>query len=121
MGNTIPQCPNELIYLQREPVGVVALITPWNLPLLMIVEKLAPALSVGNTIIIKPASINSLTALKLAELADKAGFPSGTVNVITGPGGIIGEALATHPGVDMVALPAVLKRANGSWRWLARQ
>jgi acyl-CoA reductase-like NAD-dependent aldehyde dehydrogenase len=103
MGNTIPQCPNELIYLQREPVGVVALITPWNLPLLMIVEKLAPALSVGNTIIIKPASINSLTALKLAELADKAGFPSGTVNVITGPGGIIGEALATHPGVDMVA------------------
>ena len=103
MGNTVPQGHDELIYLQREPVGVVALITPWNLPLLMIVEKLAPALSVGNTCIIKPASINSLTALKLAELLDKVGLPPGTVNVITGPGGIVGEALASHRDVNMVA------------------
>jgi acyl-CoA reductase-like NAD-dependent aldehyde dehydrogenase len=103
MGNTVPQGPNELIYLQREPVGVVALITPWNLPLLMIIEKLAPALMVGNTCIIKPASINSLSALKLAELLDKLELPPGTVNVITGPGSVVGEALATHPGVDMVA------------------
>ena len=103
MGNTVPQGSNELIYLQREPVGVVALITPWNLPILMIVEKLAPALSVGNTCIIKPASINSLTALKLAELLDKIGLPPGTVNVITGPGGIVGDALSSHRGVDMVA------------------
>jgi len=103
MGNTVPQSPNELIYLQREPVGVVALITPWNLPLLMIVEKLAAALMVGNTCIIKPASINSLSALKLAELLDKLELPPGTVNVITGPGGTVGEALSSHRGVDMVA------------------
>ena len=103
MGNTVPQSPEELIYLQREPVGVVALITPWNLPLLMIIEKLAPALMVGNTCIVKPASINSLTALKLAELLDKLELPPGTVNVITGPGSIVGEALSSHRGVDMVA------------------
>jgi len=103
MGNTVPYSPDELIYLQREPVGVVALITPWNLPLLMIVEKLAPALMVGNACIIKPASINSLTALKLAELLDKLELPPGTVNIITGPGSTVGEALASHRGVDMVA------------------
>ena len=103
MGNTVPQSPDELIYLQREPVGVVALITPWNLPLLMIIEKLAPALMVGNTCIIKPASINSLTALKLAELLDRLELPPGTVNVITGPGSVVGEALSSHRGVDMVA------------------
>jgi acyl-CoA reductase-like NAD-dependent aldehyde dehydrogenase len=103
MGSTVPQGPDEVIYLQREPVGVVALITPWNLPLLMIVEKLAPALMVGNTCIIKPASINSLTALKLAELLEKVGLPAGTVNVITGPGREVGEALALSSGVDMVA------------------
>ena len=98
MGNTVPSRPNELIYLQHEPVGVVALITPWNLPLLMIVEKLAPALSVGNTCTIKPASINSLTALKLAELLDKSGCRQHR-NVITGPGGIVGEAFASHRGL----------------------
>ena len=103
MGNTVPYSPDELIYLQREPVGVVALITPWNLPLLMIVEKLAPALMVGNACIIKPASVNSLTALKLAELLDKLELPPGTVNIITGPGSAVGEALASHHGVDMIA------------------
>jgi acyl-CoA reductase-like NAD-dependent aldehyde dehydrogenase len=85
MGHTVPNGPDELDYLQREPVGVVALITPWNYPLLMIVEKLAPALVVGNTCIIKPPSIDSLTAIKLAELLETVGLPPGTVNVITGP------------------------------------
>ena len=103
MGHTVPVSPETLIYLQREPVGVVALITPWNVPLMMIAEKLAPALALGNACIIKPPSINSLTALKLAELLDTLGLPPGTVNVITGPGGTVGEALASHPGVDMVA------------------
>jgi acyl-CoA reductase-like NAD-dependent aldehyde dehydrogenase len=103
MGNTVPAGPQELAYLQREPIGVVALITPWNLPLLMIIQKLAPALTLGNTCIIKPPSIDSLAALKLAELLDTLGLPPGTVNVITGPGGTVGEALTTHPGVDMVA------------------
>jgi acyl-CoA reductase-like NAD-dependent aldehyde dehydrogenase len=103
MGNTIPASSNELAYLQREPVGVVALITPWNLPLLMIIQKLAPALTVGNTCIIKPPSIDSLQALKFGELLDTLGLPPGTVNIITGPGSTVGEGLASHPGVDMVA------------------
>jgi acyl-CoA reductase-like NAD-dependent aldehyde dehydrogenase len=103
MGNIVPSGPYELAYLQREPIGVVALITPWNLPLLMIIQKLAPALTLGNTCIIKPPSIDSLPALKLAELLDTLGLPSGTVNVITGPGSTVGGALASHSGVDMVA------------------
>jgi acyl-CoA reductase-like NAD-dependent aldehyde dehydrogenase len=103
MGNTVPSGPNELAYLRREPIGVVALITPWNLPLLMIIQKLAPALTLGNTCIIKPPSIDSLSALKLAELLDTLGLPPGTVNVITGPGATVGEALASHRGIDMVA------------------
>ena len=103
MGQTVPNSPDELDYLQREPVGVVAIITPWNYPLLMIVEKLAPALVVGNTCVIKPPSIDALTALKLAEILDTIGLPPGTVNVITGPGGSVGGALAAHRGVDMVA------------------
>ena len=103
MGNTIPASSNELAYLQREPVGVVALITPWNLPLLMIIQKLAPALTVGNTCIIKPPSIDSLQALKFGELLDTLGLPPGTVNIITGPGSTVGEGLASHPGVGMVA------------------
>ena len=103
MGHTLPASPETLIYLQREPVGVIAIITPWNLPLLMIFQKLGPALALGNTCVIKPPSINSLTALKLAEIIEKLELPPGTVNVITGPGGTVGEALASHRGVDMVA------------------
>ena len=103
MGHTIPVSPETLVYLQREPVGVVAIITPWNLPLMMIFQKLAPALTLGNTCVIKPPSINSLTALKLAEILEKLELPPGTINIITGPGNTVGEALASHPGVDMVA------------------
>jgi acyl-CoA reductase-like NAD-dependent aldehyde dehydrogenase len=103
MGHTVPQSPNELAYLQHEPIGVVALITPWNFPLSMILVKLAPALALGNTCIIKPPSIDSLAALRLAELLEKLDLPAGTINVVTGPGGIVGGALASHRGVDMVS------------------
>ena len=103
MGHTVPQSSENLIYLQHEPIGVVALITPWNFPLSMILVKLAPALTLGNTIVIKPPSIDSLGALKLAELLDTLGLPPGTINVITGPGGIVGEALASHRGVNMIS------------------
>jgi acyl-CoA reductase-like NAD-dependent aldehyde dehydrogenase len=102
MGHTVPANSEELVYLQREPIGVIAIITPWNVPLAMVVGKLAPALALGNTCVIKPPSINSLTTLKLAELLDTLGLPPGTVNVITGPGGVVGEGLAAHRGVDMV-------------------
>ncbi|MFZ2035862.1 MAG: aldehyde dehydrogenase family protein [Dehalococcoidales bacterium] len=103
MGHTIPSNSSELVYLQREPIGVIALITPWNAPLSMIVGKLAPALTLGNTCIIKPPSIDSLSALKLAELLAQLELPPGVVNVITGPGGAVGGALSSHRGVDMVA------------------
>ena len=103
MGHTIPLGSEALVYLQREPIGVVALITPWNMPLAMIFQKLAPALTLGNTCIIKPPSINSLTSLKMAEILEKLDLPAGIVNVITGPGSTVGESLATHRGVDMVA------------------
>jgi acyl-CoA reductase-like NAD-dependent aldehyde dehydrogenase len=88
----------------REPAGVVAAIVPWNYPLDIAVTKLAPALAAGNTVILKPASITPLTALLLAEAFDAAGAPPGVLQVLTGPGGEVGAALAASPLVDMVTL-----------------
>ena len=102
-GDIIPAESNSLAYTKREPVGVCAIITPWNFPLMMITDKLAAILAVGNTCVIKPPSIDSLSALKLAELLEKLDIPQGVVNVITGPGGTVGEALASHRDVNMVA------------------
>jgi betaine-aldehyde dehydrogenase len=90
--------------IRREPVGVVAAITPWNYPFLMLAWKAVPPLAVGNTVVIKPASVTPLTTLEFAKLTEKAGIPKGVVNVITGPGGTMGEELVTHPGVDLVGL-----------------
>ncbi len=87
----------------KEPVGVVACITPWNFPLHQIMAKVCPALAAGCTVIVKPSEVAPLTAFMLAEMVDEAGFPPGVVNVITGLGPIVGEALATHPKVDMVS------------------
>jgi len=89
--------------LKREPIGVVAAITPWNYPIMMACWKLA-AVSVGNTIILKPSSYTPLTSLELAVLATKAGFPKGVINVLTGSGKKVGKMLATHPDIDMIAL-----------------
>lgn len=102
MGQHIPALPNVVSYLHRVPVGVCALITPWNVPFIMMAVKMAPALATGNTCIIKPPSINSLTGLKFAEMVAELDLPPGTVNVITGPGGTVGNLLASHPGVDLV-------------------
>jgi acyl-CoA reductase-like NAD-dependent aldehyde dehydrogenase len=95
--------PSVVTYSLREPVGVCAAIIPWNYPLMMAAWKLAPALAAGCTLVMKPASATPLTALTLGELALEAGVPAGAFNVITGPGGEVGEALASHPGVDKVA------------------
>ncbi len=84
----------------KEPVGVVGAIVPWNFPLLMAVWKLAPALTCGCTVVLKPAEETPLTALYLAKLIAEAGFPNGVVNVITGDGPTTGAALASHPGID---------------------
>jgi phenylacetaldehyde dehydrogenase len=90
-------------YVAREPVGVAALIVPWNFPLIMATLKIAPALSAGCTLILKPAEQTSLTALRLADFVVEAGFPPGVINVITGNGHTAGDALVKHPGVDKVA------------------
>jgi phenylacetaldehyde dehydrogenase len=87
----------------RQPVGVVGQITPWNFPLAMATWKLAPALAVGCTCVLKPAEQTSLTALRLGELILEAGYPPGVVNVVTGFGETAGAALVEHPGVDKVA------------------
>ena len=103
MADVMPIRSNALHFFHREPVGVCALIIPWNVPLVMIGCKLGAALSVGNTCIVKPPSIDSLQALKLAEILGDAGLPEGAVNIITGPGGTVGDALAIHPGIDLIS------------------
>ncbi|MCC8395856.1 aldehyde dehydrogenase family protein [Paraburkholderia sp. MMS20-SJTR3] len=90
-------------YTLREPIGVAALIVPWNVPLPMAVSKIAPALAVGCTVVLKPAELTPLTALRLAQLIKQAGFPPGVVNVVTGLGGEAGQALVDHPGVDKIS------------------
>lgn len=90
-------------YIVREPIGVCVGIVPWNFPMTMAFWKLAPALIMGNSVILKPASVTSLSALILAEAAQAAGFPPGVINIISGPGGELGKVLCTHPDVDKIA------------------
>lgn len=104
MGYHIPAYPNTISYLKREPVGVCGLITPWNVPLMMVVAKMTPALAVGNTCVIKPPSITPLAALKLMEILEKVNLPAGAVNLITGPGSSVGTAIASHPDVDLIGM-----------------
>jgi acyl-CoA reductase-like NAD-dependent aldehyde dehydrogenase len=103
MGETIPVKGNYLNYTLREPLGVCAAIVPWNFPLLIAVWKIAPALATGNTIIVKPASQTPLTALALGEVALDVGLPPGVLNVLTGPGAKLGQAIVEHPGIDKIA------------------
>jgi acyl-CoA reductase-like NAD-dependent aldehyde dehydrogenase len=103
MGETIPVKGNHLTYTLREPLGVVAAIVPWNFPLLLAAWKVAPALACGNTVVLKPASQTPLTAIALGEIAIEVGLPPGVLNVVTGSGAVIGQALVEHPGVDKVA------------------
>jgi acyl-CoA reductase-like NAD-dependent aldehyde dehydrogenase len=102
-GEIGPTGPDALSLVTREPIGVVAVIVPWNYPLIITAWKLGAALATGNSVVLKPASQSPLTALRLAELAAEAGLPEGVLNVVTGPGAVIGDALARHPGVDKIA------------------
>ena len=95
--------PNHHVYTLREPIGVVGAITPWNVPLAMEVAKVAAALAAGCTVVLKPAELTPLTAIRLAELVAEVGFPAGVVNVVTGFGDPAGKALALHPGVDKIS------------------
>ncbi|MEV8611499.1 aldehyde dehydrogenase [Amycolatopsis sp. NPDC051373] len=103
-GRQIPSPnPNYLVYTKREPVGVVAAITPWNSPLLLLTWKLAPALAAGCTVVVKPSEHAPVSTLGFAALVTEAGFPPGVVNVVTGLSRETGASLAGHPGVDKVA------------------
>jgi betaine-aldehyde dehydrogenase len=101
-GETIPVSKGGLDITLRDPLGVVGLIVPWNFPMVIATWKLAPALATGNTVVLKPASLTPLTALRLGELALEAGLPPGVVNVIPGPGTRVGALLAAHPDVAKI-------------------
>ncbi len=90
-------------YWRREPIGVCAGITPWNFPLILAIFKIAPALAMGNSLVIKPASITPVTTLELGKILFEAGLPAGVFNVVTGPGSSVGNYMASHPEVDKVA------------------
>jgi acyl-CoA reductase-like NAD-dependent aldehyde dehydrogenase len=102
-GETLPASGPSFVYTLREPVGVVGAITPWNFPLLLSLWKIAPALAAGNTVVHKPASWTPLSALRFAELCQEAGLPEGVLNVVTGPGSVVGQALVAHRGVDKIS------------------
>jgi acyl-CoA reductase-like NAD-dependent aldehyde dehydrogenase len=102
-GEVGPTGPEALSLVTREPIGVVGAIVPWNYPLIVTAWKLGAALSTGNSVVLKPASASPLSALRLAELAAEAGLPDGVLDVVPGPGAVLGEALARHPGVDKIA------------------
>ena len=102
-GGISPSGTNSLGLIVKEPVGVVACVLPWNFPLMMVGWKLGPALIEGNSVILKPASVTSLTTMKLAEYAAEAGIPEGVFNVLPGSGTVVGEALGLHPDVDVIS------------------
>jgi aldehyde dehydrogenase (NAD+) len=113
MGETIPVKGNYLTYTLREPLGVVAAIVPWNFPLLLAAWKVAPALACGNVVILKPASQTPLTAIALGEIAVEVGLPPGVLNVITGPGSSVGQAIVEHPGIDKIAFTGDTSTGKG--------
>lgn len=119
-GTTIPVAGG-LDYTVHEPLGVVAAIVPWNFPLAITSWKVAPALACGNTVVVKPAELTPLTALRFAELALAAGLPEGVLQVVTGPGSVVGNRLVDHPDVAKVAFTGstevgrqIMSRASGT-------
>lgn len=122
-GDVVSTRDDALTYTMREPVGVVAAIVPWNFPLMIGMWKLAPALACGCTVVMKPAELTSLSALRIGELALEAGLPPGVLNIVTGPGRIVGEALVNHPDVDKVTFTGspgvgrgIMKGAAGNFK-----
>ncbi|MCH2114236.1 MAG: aldehyde dehydrogenase family protein [Pirellulales bacterium] len=111
-GDTIPIRGDYFCYTQREPVGVVGQIIPWNFPALMVAWKWGPALAAGCTIVMKPAEQTPLSCLRMARLAQQAGIPDGVINVVPGYGPTAGAALVRHPGVDKIAFTGELATAK---------
>ncbi len=102
----------------KEPIGVVAAITPWNYPLHQLMIKVAAALAAGCTIVAKPSEITPLNAFVLADIIDSCGLPPGVFNLVSGYGPVVGEALATHPEVDMVSFTGSTRQGRESLSWL---
>jgi acyl-CoA reductase-like NAD-dependent aldehyde dehydrogenase len=120
-GRVIPiDKPGVFNFTREEPLGVVAAITPWNSPLLLAAWKLAPALAAGNTVVWKPSEFSSVSALVFGELFEKAGFPAGVVNIVTGYGNEVGEPLVTHPDVAKVAFTGGDKTGEQVYQMAAR-
>ncbi|GCF07463.1 aldehyde dehydrogenase family protein [Dictyobacter arantiisoli] len=104
-GETIPSAlPDKMCLTLRHPLGIVGIITPWNFPMAIPAWKTFPALLAGNAVVLKPASDTPLSSLKLAEILHEAGLPAGVLNVLTGPGGSLGDALASHKRINMISL-----------------
>ena len=95
--------PDIVSMIVREPVGVVGVLLPWNFPMMMAALKLGPILASGNSMIVKPAKLTTLSMLRIAELAMEAGIPDGVLNVVTGSGTVVGEAIAKHPDIDLIS------------------
>jgi betaine-aldehyde dehydrogenase len=102
LGDTIP-IAGGMAFTVREPLGVVGLITPWNFPLVIAAWKLGPALAAGNTVVLKPAELTPLTALRLERIALEAGLPEGVFNVVAGPGSVCGRRMVEHPDIAKIA------------------
>ncbi len=102
-GSTVPTDSTTFIYTLKDPIGVCGLITAWNAPLLLAALKIAPALACGNTIVLKPSELASLSTLRLGELLQEAGLPDGVLNIVTGYGPSVGEAISNHPEVDKIS------------------
>lgn len=102
-GKTIETDDKKLAYTRHEPIGVVGQILPWNFPLLLLTWKIGPALATGNTIVLKPSEFTPLTAIRMAGLINEAGFPPGVVNIITGYGNTVGQAISEHPAIEKIS------------------
>jgi acyl-CoA reductase-like NAD-dependent aldehyde dehydrogenase len=120
-GETLNLRDGAFTFTLRQPIGVIGAIVPWNFPFLLASWKIAPALAAGNTVVLKPASLTPLTALRFAQLTAEAGLPEGVFNVVPGPGGKVGMALVRHPGVDKIAFTgstevgkSIMREAAGS-------
>jgi aldehyde dehydrogenase (NAD+) len=119
-GQTIPHdLPNQLLYTRREPLGVVALITPWNFPIAIPAWKLAPALLSGNAVVIKPASQAPAMTLEVAKILAEAGLPKGALNVVVGEGRAVGGELATNPAIAALSFTGSYGVGNGIYQQLA--
>jgi alpha-ketoglutaric semialdehyde dehydrogenase len=120
-GQTIPHdLPNNLLYTRREPVGVVALITPWNFPIAIPAWKMAPALLSGNTVIIKPASQAPAMTMELAKILTEAGLTKGALNVVTGDGRAVGGELSTNPNIAALSFTGSHKVGSSIYQQLAK-